>query len=288
MPITTHVALRFRVTHASEDLLQGFMLTRVTVEGVEEDGGETLYYIPVSVWNSEFEVEVKDFVAASSGITFLGSEQLENRDWNAEWEQSIEPQQATEQLVITPSWRMEEAVALDAKYLITIDPKMSFGTGHHETTRLCLHALEQIDCTQKSVLDIGTGSGVLAIYALLRGAQHAIAIDTDSWSIENAEENRALNNFKEAQLEIRKGMLDETVRNDEQFDIILANIHRNVLIEIAAAIHSQCRPDAKVVLSGLLMYDVDEVRAAYEAAGFAFVREERENEWASLSFEAAV
>ncbi len=283
---TTHVALRFRVSQSAEDLLQGFMLTHASVEGVEENSGETLYYIPEAEWNAELETATGALCSTSEGITFLGSEEIVNRDWNAEWEQSIEPQQATDELVITPSWRMAEALALNAKHLITIDPKMSFGTGHHETTRLCLHAVEQIDCTQQRVLDIGTGSGVLAIYALMRSASHAVAIDTDEWSIENAIENRALNHFTADQLDIRKGTLDETVTADEHFGVVLANIHRNVLIEIAVDIRSHCTPGATVVLSGLLIYDVDEVRAVYESAGFTFLRDGRENEWASLTFTA--
>jgi ribosomal protein L11 methyltransferase len=161
---------------------------------------------------------------------------------------------------------------------------MSFGTGHHETTRLCLRALESSDCNGKSVLDLGTGTGVLAIYALMRGARHAIGVDTDQWSILNAEENRTLNNLTPAQFEIRAGTLQEVVKPDEMFDIILANIHRNVLIEIAPSLKQNAANGATIILSGLLIYDADEVRTAYEASNFEFVRQTTENEWTSMTF----
>jgi ribosomal protein L11 methyltransferase len=278
------VALRFRVTVDAEDSLQGWMMVHATINGIEDAAGEMLFYIPEVEWTPELQAAVTQYASENTGVTLLGSEVLEDRDWNAEWEASIEPQWATKELVIAPSWKMDEAKALGAKHLITVDPKMSFGTGHHETTRLCLHAIEHLDLTGKRVLDIGTGSGVLAIYSLMRDAQHAIGIDTDSWSVENAEENCGLNDLKSQQLEIRKGMLSEAVQGDERFDVILANIHRNVLIEIAFDIRSHIVAGGCAILSGLLIYDVDEVRAVYESAGFSFVIEERENEWAALIF----
>ena len=123
---------------------------------------------------------------------------------------------------------------------------------------------------------------MLALYALQRGARSAVGLDTDPWSIDNAVENRALNHVPAEQLEIRAGTLAETVPPTEHYDLIFANIHRNVLIEIAPEILERAAPGATIILSGLLIYDAAEVRAAFERTGFTFVRELTENEWACL------
>jgi ribosomal protein L11 methyltransferase len=280
----SHAAIRFDVSGDSRETLEGFFLTHSTFAGAQEhDDGTVTFYIPSSEWNAEFEERIESFCAGHTDVEFLGSEIIEDRDWNAEWEATILPVKATPELVITPSWRMDDAKEMGSKYIITIDPKMSFGTGHHETTRLCLAAMESLEMNNRTVLDLGTGSGVLAIYALLRGAKHAVGIDTDHWAIENTLENRERNEIPEAQFEIRKGTID-VVQKGERFDIILANIHRNILLEIAEQIHSHAMSGAHVVLSGILMYDAEEIRSAYEKAHFAFVRELKENEWACMVF----
>ena len=290
MPETApkHLVLLFDVSVALEDDLSGYLMMNFTVEGVEEAAdGSMKYFIPIEEWTLDTQGRLDAFLASlpKGEVKFQGTDELEERDWNAEWEASIEPQQITEKLVVTPSWKMEDALAMSYKHLITIDPKMSFGTGHHETTRLCLKASEQIDVAGKTVLDIGTGSGLLAIYALKRGAKHAIGIDTDHWSFENATENRALNGIDVSQLDIRLGELSATVTSDERFDVIFANIHRNVLLAIAPEIHAHANPGATIILSGLLIYDADEIAATYAAAGMKCVNRLQENEWVALILE---
>ncbi|MDP4197988.1 MAG: 50S ribosomal protein L11 methyltransferase [Bacteroidota bacterium] len=283
--VSPHIALRFRVPIALEDNLQGFMLMQMPLEGIEEADGETCYYVKETEWTPAREQALGLFLTSTPAIRFLGAESIEDRDWSAEWRESVQPERATPQLVITPAWHKAAALAMGAKYLIEIDPKMSFGTGHHETTRLCLRALETIECAGKTVLDLGTGTGVLAIYALMRGATSAIGVDTDRWSIENAEENRGLNDFSPEQLDIRAGTLQDAVGDAEVFDIILANIHRHVLLELAKDIRAHVRPGGFIILSGLLSYDAVEVRAAYERAGFDFLARSEENEWDCLTFQ---
>jgi ribosomal protein L11 methyltransferase len=282
----TYLALRFRVPVSLEDDLQGLMLTLCDVQGIEENSGETIFYVNGEEWDVSRQALLDEFVIDNKLITFLGREEIQQRDWNAEWEASIQPERATERLVITPSWHAEAAREMKSQHTIVIDPKMSFGTGHHETTRLCLRAIESMDCKGKTVLDLGTGTGVLAIYALMLGARHAVAVDTDDWSIQNAHENRLLNHIDESQLEIRAGMLASVVNRDEQFDILIANIHRNVLLEIADDLHSHAADHSTLILSGLLVYDGEEIRARYESAKFKFAGQTQENEWISLTFTA--
>jgi ribosomal protein L11 methyltransferase len=284
--LTTYLALRFRVPVALEEDLQGFMLTLCDVQGIEENSGETIFYVSGDDWSASQQASLDEFVIDNKQIRFLGREEMEQRDWNAEWEASIQPERATDRLVISPSWHKDQAEQMGAEQLIVIDPKMSFGTGHHETTRLCLRAIESLDCKDRSVLDLGTGTGVLAIYALMLGARHAVAVDTDEWSIQNAHENRLLNHIDESQLEIRSGTLASVVSSDEQFEIVIANIHRNVLLEIADDLHKHTMKSTTLILSGLLVYDGEEVQARYVSAGFRFVRQTQENEWISLTFSA--
>ncbi len=277
-----HVALRFRASDEGIELLHGFFLSREIFAGSQEnDDGSFTFFVEQSVWDNSQQAEL-DQLCASNNIENIRSEILEDHDWNAEWEATILPQWATSELLIAPSWRLDEAKALGPTHLITIDPKMSFGTGHHETTRLCLKAIELLDVKDKMVLDIGTGTGVLAIYALLRGAKFAVGIDTDTWSIANSIENRTLNNFTANELSIRTGILTEAVKAEEEFSVILANIHRNVLIEMAEQIRSHIAAGGMLILSGILIYDSKEVRERYVSVGFSFVRELQENEWACL------
>jgi ribosomal protein L11 methyltransferase len=281
-----YIALEFSADLQHVDALQGFFLMNSELGGVQEnDDGTVTFFIPVSEWNPRLEDSLTEFCSQNEGIEFLGSEKIEDRDWNAEWEASIGVQWITGELVITPSWRIDEAKALSPKYLIVIDPKMSFGTGHHETTRLCLRAIETIEMDGKTLLDIGTGTGILAIYSLQRGAMNAIGVDTDSWSIENSIANRSLNNIPESRLEIRKGTIEIAIDSEEKFDVILANIHRNVLIEMASQIRSHLIINGMLILAGILIYDSEEVRAAYEALGFNLIRETQENEWACLTLQ---
>jgi ribosomal protein L11 methyltransferase len=280
----SHAALRFDGSGESRETLEGFFLTHTSFAGSQEnDDGSTTFFVPESEWNSEFEQTLQSFCEEHPDVEFLGAEIIEDRDWNAEWEATIIPVQATPELVIAPSWKMDDAKQMGSTHIITIDPKMSFGTGHHETTRLCLLAVEAMDVHECSVLDLGTGSGVLAMYAIQRGAKHAVGIDTDSWAIENTIENRALNNFSEQQFEVRQGTID-VLTNDETFDVIFANLHRNVLLEIVQQIKHHAKTGAYVILSGILIYDAAEIRAAYEKANFALARELKENEWACLVF----
>jgi ribosomal protein L11 methyltransferase len=278
------LALTFRVPLEVQDSLQGFMLTQTTLEGLEEtSNGEIRYFIPVGEWDDTLRDELAEFLQSLPAEVELRSvEPIEEKDWNAEWEAGIEPVEVTDDLVISPSWKEEEAEAIGSKYVIIIDPKMSFGTGHHETTRLCLRAIEKIPVPKMSVLDVGTGSGVLAIYALMRGAAKAVGVDTDDWAVENVEENRDLNGIAANRFTVYCGTLETTVDEAETFDLILANIHRNILVESKLRIASHAKPGSMLVLSGLLVYDAAEVTEQYRAAGYQLIEELRETEWSAL------
>ncbi|HYM19878.1 MAG TPA: 50S ribosomal protein L11 methyltransferase [Candidatus Kapabacteria bacterium] len=283
-----YVSLVFTVPLEYEETLQGYFLTRHAPQGFEERAdGAFIVHLLKKEWSFEAEKNLAAFLHSlvTANVTLDETITQQNTDWNAEWESSIEPIRITDDLVIAPSWKLQEARALHSNHLLIIDPKMSFGTGHHETTRLCLKKTERIDCTGKTILDLGSGTGILAMYAMMRGAKHAVAIDTDEWAFENAKENCTRNNFSLDEIDVRHGDLASAVNADEKFDIIFANIHRNVLLAISSEIASHQEDGDTLILSGLLEYDADEVIAAYESCSYHLVDRMQENEWVALRFE---
>lgn len=258
------------------------------VQGFEESStGLLTVYLLRSEWDGNTDISLKEFLTTlpKKEVTLLESEEIEEKDWNAAWEAEIEPVKISDNLVISPSWKLDDAMKLHPKFLLIIDPKMSFGTGHHETTRLCLGAIEELDCNGKSVLDIGTGTGVLAMYALLRGAKSAVGIDTDEWSFKNVVENRERNSFSETTFDVRHGDIGATIKGAEHFDIILANIHRNILLAIASEIQGHHVPGGQLILSGILEYDAKEILDTYRKTGYTLIRQMQENEWIALHLE---
>lgn len=198
---------------------------------------------------------------------------IEPRNWNALWEASFEPI-VVPPFVIRPSWAPSDASALE----IVIDPKMSFGTGHHESTRLALRALPGVVPPGANVLDAGTGTGVLAIAAARLGASAVTGVDIDPWSVENALENVAVNGVQQV-VTIRPGSA-ETAQGP--FDVVVANINRNVLLESLATFRNRMNPDARLVLAGLLKPDRAEMLRGLDANGLLPLSEASEGDWWSV------
>lgn len=289
MQQTEYLSLIFDVPLEFEEALQGYFLINHNPQGFEErNDGAFLVHIMKEEWTPENEKSLKEFILALAPVNTIKLEEVQtykNTDWNAQWEAGIEPLRVTDELVIAPSWRLEEAALLPHKHLIVIDPKMSFGTGHHETTRLCLKMIEHIDCINKIILDLGSGTGILAIYLMMHGAKHAVAVDTDEWAFENSKENCKRNGYEEELIELRLGELSTVVKPQEYFEIIIANIHRNILLTIYDEIAAHQISNGILVLSGILEYDAAEITDQYEAIGYRLIERLQENEWVCLRFE---
>lgn len=192
-------------------------------------------------------IKEKDFV----------SEKLENRNWNEEWENTIEPVYIKDKMIIYPSWKKDELKDTEGKILIEIDPKMSFGTGHNETTQLVLELMsENIESTEEKMLDFGTGTGILTIAGIKMGVDHAVAIDIDEDSIENAEEYFQKNSVHE-NVRLLKANISEI--DEDSFDIVCANIIRSVIIENMEHISGKIKPNGKLFLSGILLSEDQEI-----------------------------
>ncbi len=281
-----YLSLVFEVSLEDEDSLQGYFMLNHDPQGFEEQpNGSFVVHLLKDEWNDDAQQQLSDFLAPFNGkIRLLDTITQATTDWNAQWEASIEPLRISDDLTITPSWKLDEASAFATTFQIVIDPKMSFGTGHHETTRLCLKMIEHIDCSGKKILDLGSGTGILAMYAMMRGGAHAIAVDTDEWAFENSKENCERNGYGHEKIELRLGELSTVVTLEEHFEILIANIHRNVLLTINDQIAEHQTSGGILILSGLLEYDADEVVEAYQSSGYQLQERLQENEWVCLRF----
>jgi len=205
-------------------------------------------------------------------------------DWLEKWKVNFKPLRVGKHWIIAPTW--EEVHPGPEDSVIHIDPGRAFGTGHHETTRLCLEWLEgwseaQHDASSKSLLDVGTGSGILAIAAALLGFHQIVAVDNDQEAIEVARENIALNGVVD-KIVLQIGTVADV---QSRFDVILANIQALPLIRMAGLLVRCLKDSARLVLSGVLLEQQEQVQAAYEAEGLKLCSRNIALEWCLLVFE---
>lgn len=201
---------------------------------------------------------------------------IDDINWNASWEQSITPV-AAGRFVVVPSWKTVPDEYSD-RVPIVVDPKMSFGTGHHETTRLMLELISDLEFGDRRVLDAGTGTGVLAIAASILGASHVVGFDNDVWSYENAVENLERNSI--GNVSILRGSIE--VVDEDPFDVILANIVRGVIESFMPDFRRLIADSGDMVLSGLLREDVQMTIEVAVANGFSVIDGLDEGEWTGL------
>lgn len=203
-------------------------------------------------------------------------QEMPNINWNEEWEKNFEPINIDDKVLI----RAEFHELVPGMHEIIIQPKMSFGTGHHPTTHLMIQQMMDIDFNGKKVLDMGCGTSVLAIYAKQIGAGDTKAIDIDEWSVENSKENAERNNVE---LRIEQGTAVNLGK--EKFDVILANINRNILISDIPTYVKNMNQGSELLLSGLCFFDVDDILEICTEQGLQFKNKQQREEWCSLLLE---
>ncbi|QHT70472.1 50S ribosomal protein L11 methyltransferase [Rhodocytophaga rosea] len=206
-------------------------------------------------------------------------EQTEQKNWNEEWEKSYHPIRIGNSCIVRASFH---SIAESYPYEIIINPKMSFGTGHHETTALMLENQLEISHQEKQVLDVGCGTGILSIMACKLGAAALDAFDTDEWAVENTKENFEINHCQ--QTSVQQGTIKEVVLQ-EAYQIILANINRNVLLQEIPAYASLLGMDGCLLLSGFYERDIAEIEKIAVAQQLIKKNQKVKNEWASLVFQ---
>lgn len=200
---------------------------------------------------------------------------IEEQNWNAEWERSFHPVIVDDFCAVRAHFH--EPIT-NVKHEIIITPKMSFGTGHHATTYMMMEQMQDLDFTDKSVFDFGTGTGILAILAEKLEAASITAIDIDEWSIENAKENFERNNSRRIDVSLSTNI------PSKQFDIILANINRNVILDYLPHLKKASKQNGEMLLSGLLVQDEEDIIEAYHLHQFHFKKRTEHSGWISLLF----
>ena len=248
---------------------------RVFVKGIigEEEKTEVLQKIAEEIEN----LKKNSPFNLGSGEIIVNS--IDDEDWKNEWKKYYKPI-VTKSVTVVPVWIKYNKIS-DKEKTLWINPGMAFGTGEHETTKMCLDLLGEIDVSGKTVIDVGTGSGILGIASILSGAKSVYMCDIDSTAIDTAKENARLNKVSD-RCEIERADLLE--KSKEPADVVFANITADILIRLSKDIGRFLKDDGTIILSGIIHARLDEVKSAYENCGFKFVRHVRDGEWNALEF----
>lgn len=216
-----------------------------------------------------------------NGVRNILHSEVQDGDWADNWKKYYTGFDIGSRLTVKPAW--ETTTYVGSRTVILMDPKMAFGSGEHETTYMCLQLLDEMDLNGKKVLDVGTGSGILAIAAIKLGAGSAVALDIDQTAVFTAAENAAENNVGDRILVERKEISQV---HETGFDIVIANIVADVLIDIRKDIKKRVKTGGIIILSGIINDKKQSVRGKFEQEGFLFVKEKIKNEWSAMVFDA--
>lgn len=225
---------------------------------------------------------IADFPFDDITIEYVTRE-AEYRDWNEQWEmEGFEPIVVENKCVIHDGRHLPENMT-DSMTVVEIDAKLAFGTGTHETTRMIVGELANTDLTGKSILDCGCGTGILGIVALKRGAERAMGYDIDEWSVDNTRHNAVINRVDERYTPLLGDakVLDNV---EEKFDIVVANINRNILLNDMERFAEKMKDGGILLLSGFYSADTDCLKEKAASLGLSFIKEKIDNDWAMLSF----
>ena len=236
-------------------------------------------YITDDVFAETDLQEVLNKYRETAGEIKYTIEKIQKKNWNEEWEKNFEPLLIAGTCSVRASFHPAPA---GVAYDIVINPKMSFGTGHHETTTLMIENQLTINHTGKRVLDMGCGTAILAILACKRGATEVLAVDIEDWTVENARENADLNGCPG--IEVLLGDAN-VVKAELPFDVILANINRNVLLADLPAYTQILAPGGTLIMSGFYTEDLPMIKDKAASVGLNFKSNRIKNNWVSVVFE---
>jgi len=267
------------------DFLTGIGSISVAEDFIDDSVSEICAYFPNFTDLNEIIYKIKsyvNFLESEYGDIHIGSfniEEIDESKWQV-WKDILKAVKVTDKIVIRPPWEKYESE--DEQIVIEINPSMAFGTGHHESTRLCIEAAEQIILTDRvdNVLDVGCGSGILSIVAAKLGAKNVLAFDTDPISIDESNKNIERNG-------ITTGITTrccEIKDIEGSFDLILANVYVEPLLDMKEAIKSRLNKDGKVILSGFQDFREKELISGYEQTGFKLINKYVDGEWVSAVF----
>ncbi len=241
---------------------------------LDKEDGILAYIEEENFKEREFKNLLENY--ASKTPLSYGLTKVKKQNWNKEWEENFQPIEVAGKVYIRATFH--EPAPDTYEHEIIIVPKMSFGTGHHETTSQMIELQLDIDHKNKTVLDVGTGTGILAIMAHKLGARQIHSFDIDEWSVENGQENYFLNNT--ADITIEKGTI--YTQEPKIFDIVLANINRNILLDEIGSYARFCND--YLLISGFYVQDIDDIQEEAERNGFKKIKQISKNNWAAVVF----
>ena len=255
-------------------------------EAFEDTDNGIAGYVQRPLYDKEaLDAAIADYMPEGTQVTY-NIEEVPDQDWNQDWEdQGFEPIGVSDHLVIydTKHTDMSMFAGDDGVMRIFIEARNAFGTGTHQTTRMILRRLLGMDLTGKSVLDCGCGTGILGIVALRLGANRVLGYDIDEWSSENAKHNAALNGVDNLDVLLGDASVLDGVK--EEFDVVIANINRNILLNDMTAFRSHLKTGGRLILSGFYETDVPMLEQAAQSNGLTIIDVVTDEEWACAMFE---
>lgn len=273
--MTNYIEYKFQVTETepwNEIIIAN--ISDLPFESFLENENGFDAYIPAT---DENEAEIKEVLDTLDYIEFSYTRtEIEQQNWNATWEESFSPILVNDQCLIRAEFH--ETIE-NIPYEIIIQPKMSFGTGHHSTTHLMVEYILETEFSGKDILDMGCGTSILAILGMKKNANYAECIDIDEWAVENSIENGKRNGVS---LDAKMG--DNSLLGTKTFDIILANINKNILMAQIPSYIEVLNDGGDLFLSGLMEQDYNDIHAFCFERGLTFVSVKQRNEWIALHF----
>ena len=245
---------------------------------VESEQG-TIGYVPINQYDEQALNEaLADFPMPDTKVTFTTCE-MEDKNWNEEWEKHFfEPIVVDSRCVIHSTFHKDYP---KADFDIIINPQMAFGTGHHQTTRLIISYLLDIELSGKTVLDMGCGTSILAILASMRGAKALTAIDIDEWCVNNSIDNLALNGIDN--IKVFQGDAS-SLASEGPFDVIIANINRNILLADMQYYVARMNQGGEIYFSGFYESDLPMIQTEAERLGLRYISHRVEKDWTAAQF----
>lgn len=251
------------------------MLSDLAFESFDESEEQVMGYIPGEMANLN---EIKEITSLMPFSVQTEDEVIPDKNWNEVWEKNyFKPLLIGNRCLVRAPFHTKYE---SAEFELVIEPKMAFGTGNHETTTLVAEQILNMDLAGKTVLDMGCGTGILGMLASLKGAKNVTAIDIDTWSFESTVENARLNNI--LNLEAKLG--DARLLGSETFEIIFANIHKNVIINDLPVYESVLQSGGNIYLSGFYTHDMPDVKAKAESLRLVETGFQEKNNWVVYSF----
>jgi ribosomal protein L11 methyltransferase len=244
-------------------------------ESFEETESGLSAYIQKQLWTEDVLKNIQILHSEEFEISYV-VEEIEQVNWNEEWEKNFEPIEVDDTCRVRAPFHEYR----DVKYDIVIEPKMSFGTGHHETTFMVIQHLLETDVTGKKTLDMGCGTAILAILAEMKGAQPIDAIDIDNWCYQNSIENAERNNCHH--ISVYEG--DASLLAGKKYDVIIANINRNILLNDMQYYVDCLNSNGTLLLSGFYEEDIPFIDASCTEKGLTFVKKHQKNNWVALKY----